>query len=103
MPISFVEGICRQAMVEFSDWACPTCGGRKHAVLANGVRVVCEACDGSGLRRYSNGDRRRGAGFGPGVSYPRLIEQPLELAIAVLKREDGRVNAIVSVELERKR
>jgi len=103
MPVAFVEGVCRQAMTEFTAWACPVCDGRKDVTLGNGVKVVCDSCDGTGLRRYSNGDRRRGAGFGPGVSYARVIEQPLELAIAVLKREDGRVNAIVSLELERVR
>jgi hypothetical protein len=101
MPASFADGIAKQAMREFGDQLCPTCAGRKEEVLANGVKVVCPRCEGTGLRRYSNGARLRGAGFDESTNYRAVVHKPLEFAIDTLRHADNVTNAVLNLELER--
>lgn len=99
-----LQGIAKQAMREFVDWACPVCAGRKHEQLANGVVIQCEPCNGTGLKRYSNMDRVQGTGIEVGkVNYKRVIERPLEYALGVLRVEDERINVRLKAQLGRRK
>lgn len=91
------KGIAQQAMLEFSEWACVSCGGRKEMVLDNGVKIVCATCEGTGYRKYSNGDRVRGTG----QEY-RAIASDLEWAIGELRAADTALNGRLNTQLERK-
>jgi hypothetical protein len=89
--------VAQQAMLEFSEWACASCGGRKEMELDNGVKIVCETCGGTGYRKYTNGDRSRGTG-----QVYRAVAEDLEWTIALLRAADGLVNSRMNHELERK-
>lgn len=99
-----LQGVAKQAMREFVDWACPVCAGRKHEQLANGVVIMCEPCNGTGLKRYSNADRVAGTGLDVGrVNYRKVVERPLEYAIGILRVEDERINKLLKMQLERRK
>lgn len=53
--IALRTAVC--ALEEFHSPHCITCGGAKELVGAN-LRVVCDACGGTGKQRYTNGSRR---------------------------------------------
>lgn len=89
--------VAQQAMLEFSEWACPTCGGRKEAKLVTGVVIVCDTCEGTGYRKFSNADRVRGTG----QSY-RSVAADLEWAIGELRSADTAANGRMNSALERK-
>ena len=95
------EGVARQAMREFSDWACPVCGGRKEEVLANGVRITCDidgGCGGTGLRKYSNGERSRGSGVG---RWTPQSNDWLDFCLDLVRRGDSIANVSINLQLER--
>lgn len=102
LPLNFREYIAKQAMREFSEWYCLTCGGRSSVTLANGTRIECDACKATGLRHYTNTERMQGCGFGSdrGGAYNK-VRYPLEKALELLRDADVVVNAALNRELER--
>jgi hypothetical protein len=91
--------IATYAMHEFSNQRCPLCHGAREATLADGKVIVCEGCAGTGLNRFTNGDRARACGVHP-RDY-ESVEKPLELALDLLRRADSITNVAVAIELER--
>lgn len=98
------ERVAVQAMKEFGDWACPTCGGQKEVVI-DGLKIVCadrpRGCGGTGLRRFT--DRERMIGVGVDRRAWRDLERHLDFAMDELRHADWMVNVQMNRQLERGR
>ena len=74
-----------------SEWArphCATCGGAR-VIMGAMLKVVCPACDGIGVRRYTNSERRRIIGAWGG-----MVSDGYDLALATIT---GAVAATVGI------
>lgn len=87
-----------QALIEFIASFCPTCGGAREIML-NELRVLCDTCGGSGVRRYSDYDRCRMMQ----ISYRRYqsLQHKLSWIQRVIEDSEKSVNYRLNVELER--
>jgi len=63
------QRIAACALLEFAHPACTVCKGTRELLGAQ-LKVTCHVCEGTGLRRYSNGSRRAQIG-----SYGALIDR----------------------------
>lgn len=50
--------VCKQVIHEAAFNFCPTCSGRKHAVIDNKVHL-CASCNGTGLKRHTDRERSK--------------------------------------------
>lgn len=92
-PTAFLGHLAALAVLEWSNRQCVRCDGRGEYIGAQ-LRVSCELCGGTGLRRHSNRSRRE---FMTAASEPwnKPIEQRLYRLLDVLTSADGETAGIV--------
>src|SRR5262245_11962193 len=78
-----LERACVQAMTEYYAPQCRNCNGAGELIAAN-LRILCNTCGGSGLRRYPEAERMSALGIEWNAYRhtwePRLVELGLMLA-----------------------
>lgn len=87
-----------QAFHEYMSDKCKTCLGAKE-VLLNELKVSCETCGGSGIRRYTDFERARTMQIS--MQKVKSVSHKLAWLLGELAGMDKQVNAIISAELER--
>lgn len=95
---SIAEKCVDEALSEFLGPACSSCSGARELVTEN-LRVVCEACGGSGLRRYT--DWERASRMQISLQWVRTLSRKLSWLAGELGSLDRAVNSVISDELER--
>lgn len=92
------------ALLTLEEWLgspCPTCGGREHATTADGVRVTCWECGGSGRGGHSAESRMKRLGIGR-REYAGL-SQVFSAAAMILTIADKEVGIQIGAQLGRGR
>lgn len=87
-----------EALSEFLGPSCSACNGARELV-ADDLKVTCESCGGSGIRRYSDFERARRMQMS--LQRVRLLSGKLRWLAGELGSLDRAVNAVMSDELER--
>ncbi len=93
-----VRRLCGLAIQEWCMPQCGTCNGARELVIED-RRIVCKECEGTGLRRYADGERERLAGLRAGA-WPGWSKQYDQIMIE-LTRAELRVNVTLNIQLER--
>lgn len=76
VPVGMARRMAAAAMFEWQNAQCQACGGTGfRARDANGVRALCQPCDGSGVHRFSDTERRRALGLDANKPMPRMVQQ----------------------------
>ena len=90
-----------QAFHEFMSDQCKVCGGRGQ-IKAGELLVVCETCDGTRIRRYSDFERARSMGLAYG-QVETLVKhnRPFDWTLKLIVESDRRVNIQMNILLER--
>jgi hypothetical protein len=92
------EQIVAQAMREYIDSCCKTCNGVGEMVI-NDLRVVCDACAGSKVHRYS--DRERAERMTVSYAIVKHSVHKINWLLGQFYDEDRRLNYLMCWELER--
>ena len=87
-----------EALSEFMGPACSSCNGARELVTES-LRVTCETCQGSGLKRYS--DWERASRMQIGLQRLRSVNYKLGWLAGELGSLDRAVNSVIAAELER--
>jgi hypothetical protein len=87
-----------EALSEFLGPACASCNGAKEMILDE-LRIECQTCKGTGIRRYS--DRDRSGRMRVSMAHVRILSGKLEWLGRELGSLDRAVNSAVARELER--
>lgn len=87
-----------EALSEFMGPQCSACNGARELVTEQ-LRVECESCGGSGLKRYS--DWERASRMKMSLQKVRVLSGKLHWLAGELGSLDRAVNAVISEELER--
>lgn len=90
--------LVEQALTEFIACFCPDCLGKKEQLYEN-LRVICRGCAGSGIRLYSDIDRSKMTKLS--LQRCRSLENKFDWIQRLISEEEGRVNYVLNVELER--
>lgn len=90
--------VVEQAFHEFLSAMCRDCQGAKE-LMAGELRVVCQTCEGSGIRRYTDFERARSMQIS--MQRVRLLGHKLQWTLSEMQSLDNQVNTIISAELER--
>jgi hypothetical protein len=90
--------VVAEALSEFLGPACQSCNGAREMILDE-LRIECQDCKGSGLRRYSDYDRARRMQIS--MQKVRSLSHKLGWLAGELGSMDRLVNAIMVDELER--
>jgi hypothetical protein len=77
---------------------CANCNGARE-LIAGERRIVCPACDGLGLKRYS--DRERARYMDLGLSEWRRVADKVKPIVEALTKAERQVSARMHLELER--
>lgn len=91
----------RLAELAIHEWMmpmCQTCNGAKELIVGD-LRAVCSACEGAGVKRYTDRERERFMTLPP-RSWEKW-QKKYESVQAVMTGEDIRVNTTVAYRLER--
>lgn len=71
-------GIARRiaagALAEWLEGTCRVCEGTRF-VKRDQMPVTCQSCNGSGMRRFNDGERKRALGLDPERPMPRIVAQ----------------------------
>lgn len=86
--------VLREYLIEF----CTVCLGAKEVVTAK-LRVVCHACDGSGIRKY--GDLERADRMSISAARVRSLTGKIEWLADYVMKHDRQVNVLLNMQLER--
>jgi hypothetical protein len=87
-----------EALSEFLGPACTSCDGKATMVLDQ-LKITCQTCEGSGLRRYSDFERARRMRISMGRV--RSVNHKLAWLAGEMGSLDKAVNTILAAELER--
>lgn len=93
-----LQRICELAIREWLLGMCIECKGAREVIVGD-LRITCPSCEGIGVKRYSDRERERFVGL-EARSWDRWVKK-YEAVQAAMTGEDIRVNAIVSIKLER--
>jgi hypothetical protein len=93
-----VEKIVDQVLHEYLSDRCRMCLGAKELVTEQ-LRVVCEACAGTGVRRYGDSERARTMQIG--VDRVRRLSRAMQWLADEINGRDAQVNDVLGVQLER--
>lgn len=90
--------IIEQCLAEYIAPQCVACRGAKEMIVGE-KRVICEKCEGSGARRYSDGDRARAMR----VSHAEAVRHMsiFDCITDEISFMDSEVNKNLVIELER--
>jgi len=90
-----------QAFREWLEDQCEVCGGRGH-VMAGEVRIVCESCDGSRARHYTDTKRAQLMQL-PMGHVEKLCSKrgPMTWTLDLMRTRDRKVNLEMNMQLER--
>lgn len=92
---SIAEKISAQALVEWAYPHCPDCGGARE-VMGEHIRILCPSCNGAGIRRWTDAERREYIGAWGG-----RIERGLSFAMRDITVATGEMVYAAKVRLER--
>lgn len=87
---------CEHALLEWFRPQCSYCHGAGEMV-AHDLKVVCHACGGSKVRRYTDGDRLRALN----LDSMGIWSEHMTTIISIITHHEGRACATVRRELER--
>lgn len=87
--------IATHALHEWADPHCLTCGGARE-VMGERIKVICHVCNGTGIRRYTDIERKNAIGGCGGK-----IEDGLRLAHATITGAVAGTVGVALVQLER--
>lgn len=90
--------LVEEILSEFMGPSCTTCNGARELVEEE-LRVTCHACQGSGLRVYS--DIERATRMKLSLQHTRLLTRKMGWLMGELGAMDRAVNTVIAVELER--
>ena len=88
---------CRQVLVEWYLPECPACHGVKE-VSGEHKRVICEECEGFGLKRYTDVERAIKLGIEPG-EYRKVWDKRFREIRDMVVGHDAETGAIVREQL----
>ena len=90
--------VVEEVLSEFMGPSCVSCNGARELVEGD-LRVTCESCGGTGLRRYSDAERASRMK----LSYARVksLSHKFQWIMGELGGMDRTVNEIIAWELER--
>jgi hypothetical protein len=92
------EALVSQALVEYIAPQCRVCNGEGERIV-NDLKVVCEACSGSKMHRYS--DKERALRMQMSYGRTKASAHKLRWLLNFMQDEDRTVNLQMNVELER--
>lgn len=92
---SIAEKIAAQALVEWTYPHCPDCGGARE-VMGEKIRILCPSCKGTGVRRWTDTERKEYIGAWGG-----RVEQGLSFVLAEITSATGGIVYAARVRLER--
>lgn len=105
-----LDGLAARALFEWINDRCSPCHGRgwvpkgepydQVVVPRTAARAACKACAGTGLARYSVGERALSVGL-PADVFERHWMGRLDVVIATLQSIDSRASGVLTSQLER--
>lgn len=93
-----VDSLVEQCLHEYVADMCQWCKGAKE-IIANDRRVICDACGGHGVRRYS--DRDRAVNMKLAMGKVQKMARQFKALQDIIRDQDGRVNLVLMDQLER--
>lgn len=96
--LDIAKRIVEQCFHEFLVNACKDCNGAKE-LMAGELRVICETCEGSGIRRYTDFERARSMKLS--MQRVKSLNHKLNWLLGEIQSMDNQVNTIMAAELER--
>lgn len=90
--------VVEEALSEWLGPACSSCNGARE-LIHEGLRITCNSCGGSGLKRYS--DFERAGRMKMSMAHVRLLSHKLTWVAKELGSLDRAVNSVIATELER--
>lgn len=93
-----VDAVVEQCLHEYVSDMCQWCKGAKE-IIANEKRVVCDACNGSGVKKYTDFERAKTMKVATG-KVQKMIRQ-FESLHRIIRNQDSHVNGVVIEQLER--
>lgn len=90
--------VIEQCLHEYLSPFCAECNGAKEMVL-EALKVTCPACDGSGVRRYSDEDRARAMQVSYGLT--KRLAHKIRWVLGEINTMDREVNSVLAAQLER--
>ncbi len=95
---AIVDAVVDQCLHEYLSDMCQWCKGAKE-VMAGDRRVICDGCQGHGIRRYTDNERARSMKLALGRV--RVIQRQFRFLTELIGTQDGAVNKQLSFYLER--
>lgn len=92
---SIAEKIAAQALVEWAYPHCPDCGGARE-VMGEHIRILCPSCKGTGVRRWTDSERRGYIG-----AWGVRVEQGLSFVMAEITSATGGMVNVARTRLGR--
>lgn len=93
-----IASVIDQCLHEFLSPFCVSCSGARE-LMAGDLKVVCETCDGTGVRRYGNEDRARAMKISFGLV--KRLEHKFRWLLGEMQGLDRDVNKVLAEQLER--
>lgn len=85
-----LDKVIEQSLKEFMSDKCLSCNGRA-SVTINNLKITCEACSGSGIRRYTDFERARYTKLALGRI--RTLQRHFNWTTDLMMTLEGTVNA----------
>jgi len=92
------QRVVDQAFHEFMSDRCKDCNGARE-LMAGELRVICQTCEGYGVRRYTDFERARAMQLS--MQRVKSLTHKLNWLLGEIQSMDNQVNTIISAELER--
>ena len=90
--------VIEQCLHEYLSPFCDSCKGAREMVLDD-LRVTCPACDGAGVKRYSDEDRARAMQLSYGMT--KRLAHKIRWVLGEIHSMDREVNSVMAEQLER--
>lgn len=92
------QRVCEEALSEWLGPACTTCNGARE-LLHEGLRITCDSCGGTGIKRYS--DFERAGRMKMSMAHVRVLSHKLTWVAREIGTLDRQVNIVIATALER--
>lgn len=93
-----VASVIDQCLHEFLSPFCGSCNGAKE-MMAGDLKVTCQSCSGTGVRRYGNEERARAMKISFGLL--KRMEHKFKWLLGEMQGLDRDVNKVLADQLER--
>jgi len=95
---NILRKVAEQSLREFISDKCQTCNGRA-SITVNKLKITCEDCSGSGIRRYTDFERARYTQLALGRI--KTLQRHFRFSMDLMMTLDRQVNFMMAEQLER--